>query len=193
MDVPELESLWDEAKGYIECGEQAKAIEIYRYILIRYSENPVAVEYANAYLGDIFLTNNSLALAKRHLIKAINLAPDNAHYYYLLGFAFSKGEEWGKAIKQFNQALKLKPNTAEYERGLGWAVLNNGDVNGVNHLYRALELSPFNPRILTDLAAAMLILGNVNRAREYAELTLEIDPEYDLAKRILQTIEDLPI
>ncbi len=62
-EMPELQSIWDEAKGYIERGNYDKAVEIYKYILIRYAENAVAVEYANAYLGDIFLTIRHLDFA----------------------------------------------------------------------------------------------------------------------------------
>ena len=86
-DRPELRSIWDEAKAHIERGDYDKAIEIYRYVLIRYAENDIAVEYANAYLGDIFLTIRGLELAEKHLKMAITIAPGNSHYYYLLCFA----------------------------------------------------------------------------------------------------------
>ncbi len=48
-DRPELRLIWGEAKAHIERGDYDKAIEIYRYILIRYAEDNRAVEYANAY------------------------------------------------------------------------------------------------------------------------------------------------
>ena len=54
--VSELNTIWDEAKGHIEQGNYEKAIEIYRYILVRYSDNDIAAEYTNAYLGDAFLS-----------------------------------------------------------------------------------------------------------------------------------------
>ena len=52
-DLLELNSIWDEARQYIESGNHEKAIEIYKYILVRYGDNAVAAEYANAYLGDL--------------------------------------------------------------------------------------------------------------------------------------------
>ncbi len=72
-DRTELQSIWDEAKAHIERGDYDKAIEIYRYVLIRYAENGMAVECANAYLGDIFLTIRRLDLAKKHLKMADTL------------------------------------------------------------------------------------------------------------------------
>ncbi|GAI07128.1 unnamed protein product, partial [marine sediment metagenome] len=74
-DVPELQSIWDEARDSIEQGDYDKAIEIYRYILIRYSDYPIAVEHANAYLGDIFLTLRRLNPAEEHIKKAISFEP----------------------------------------------------------------------------------------------------------------------
>ncbi len=88
-DRTELQSIWDEAKTHIERGDYDKAIEIYRYVLIRYAEKDIAVEYANAYLGDIFLTIRRLELAEKYLKMAIAMAPGNSHYYYLLGFTYS--------------------------------------------------------------------------------------------------------
>ena len=63
-DLPELNSIWDEARQYIESGNHKKAIEIYKYVLVRYGDHAVAAGYANAYLGDLFLTLQNIELAK---------------------------------------------------------------------------------------------------------------------------------
>lgn len=39
-DVSELQSIWDDARHSIEQGDYDKAVEIYRYILIRYADHP---------------------------------------------------------------------------------------------------------------------------------------------------------
>ena len=104
--VPELQSIWDEARQYIESGNHDKAIEIYKYILVRYGDDAVAVEYANAYLGDIFLTLQKLDLAEDHIKKAINLKPENPGYRYILGFVYSHKRQWDKAIPEFEIAVK---------------------------------------------------------------------------------------
>ncbi len=185
-DRPELRSIWNEAKAHIERGDYDKAIEIYRYVLIRYAENDIAVEYANAYLGDIFLTIRRLDLAEKHL----KMAPGNSHYCYLLGFSYSIKEQWTKAVTQFRKAIRLDPDNSEYERGLGWAMFNAGNrAEGLSHLYRALELLSSNLHAMTDLATAMLMLGNLEKAREYGERALSFDPSYILAQDLLKTID----
>jgi Flp pilus assembly protein TadD len=189
-DIPELQSIWDEAKGYIDRGEVDKAADIYKYILIRYADSHIAVEHANAYLGDLFLTNRNLDLAEDYLKKAIELAPRKAHYHYLLGFTYSMKERWTKAIAQFRRAIELNPNDSEYERGLGWAMFNNGDkIEGLRHLKRALELYPSNIHAVTDLAGAMLMLGDLDKAGGYAREALKEDPGYGLAQELLDTID----
>lgn len=191
--VPELRSIWDEAKGHIERSEYDKAVEIYKYIIIRYADNAIAVEYANAYIGDIYLTTRRhLDLAEKHLKKAATLAPVNQHYHYLLGFTYSIKEQWAKAVNAFLKAISLDADNGEYERGLGWAMFNGGNrAKGITHMYRSLELSPSNIHTMTDLATALLMLGNVEKAREYGEKALRIDPGYVLAQNLLKTIDQI--
>ncbi|MFC2042143.1 tetratricopeptide repeat protein [Chloroflexota bacterium] len=189
-ELPELQSIWDDAKGLIERGEFDKAIEIYKYVLIRYADNTTAAEYANAYLGDIFLTTRQLDLAQRYLKKALSFAPKKAHYHYLLGFVYSIKEEWTKSVAEFKKAIKLDSKNGEYERGLGWAMFNGGDrIEGIGHLYRALELSPSNIHAMTDLAGALLMLGNFEKAREYGEKALSLDSGYTPAHDLLKMID----
>ncbi len=122
--------------------------------------------------------------------RAITIAPGNSHYYYLLGFTYSIKEQWAKAVTQFRKAIRLDPDSSEYERGLGWAMFNAGSrAGGLSHLYRALELLSSNLHAMTDLATAMLMLGNMEKAREYGEKALHFDPSYILAQNLLKTIE----
>ncbi len=186
----ELTSIWDEAKGHIDRGDYDSAIEIYKYILVRYDDDDIASEHTNAYLGDIFLTIRSLKLAEKYLKKAIGYAPEEAHYHYLLGFTYSVREHWARAVKEFKVAIRLDPRNGEYERGLGWAIFNGGDkADGLAHLYKAEELSPTDANVLTDLATAMLVMGNIDKAREYGEDAVRSDPGHVLAHKLLKNID----
>ena len=125
-DIPEIQSIWDDARCFIERGDYDKAIEIYQYILIRYSDYSVAVEYANAYLGDIFLTLQKLDPAKDYIKKAISFSPEKPSYHYILGFIYSNKRQWDKAIAEFEIAVAKEPDNGEYLRGLAWAVYSSG-------------------------------------------------------------------
>jgi len=184
-DLPELNSIWDDARGFIERDDFDKAIEIYKYILVRYDDNTVAVEYANAYLGDIFLTIQKLDLAEEHIKKAINLKPENPGYRYILGFVYSYRRQWDKAIPEFEIAVKKEPDNGEYLRGLGWAIYESGDViKGLAYLEKANRLAPANANILTDLAVAYPSSVNIDKAREYAERAVRLDPTNAVAQDV---------
>lgn len=43
--VPGLDDLWREAKDHVEHGYFDRAIEIYKYVLVRYGDNNLANEY----------------------------------------------------------------------------------------------------------------------------------------------------
>jgi Flp pilus assembly protein TadD len=98
--------------------------------------------------------------------------------------------EWGKAIGEFEVALDKEPNNSEYLRGLGWALHSAGDkAKGLACLHRAVDLAPTNMNILTDLAAAYLSDFQFDKAREYAETAVQIDPSSDLARDVLANID----
>ena len=188
--TPEIHTIWSEAKTHIEQGDYDKAIEIYKYVLIRYSDDDIAVEYANAYLGDIYLTLRQLNLAENHIRKAINCKPDKPSYHYLLGFTYSLQRQWDKAIGEFEAAAAKEPNNSEYLRGLGWTLHRAGDkAKGLAYLHRAIDLAPTNVNILTDLAAAYLSDLQFHKAREYAKKAMQIAPNSNVARDLLDNID----
>jgi len=185
----ELQTIWNEAKEHIENGYYDKAIEIYKYILIRYGDDDIAVEYANAYLSDLYLTIRHLDLSENHIQKAINLSPNNPNYHYILGFIFSIRKEWDKAIIEFDIAVNKEPGNGEYLRGLGWSIYCSGDTaKGLALLKDANRLAPTNTNILTDLAVANLFLTNINEAKEYAERAVQLEPTNIVAQDVLKKV-----
>lgn len=188
-DVPELQSLWDDARRFIERGDYDKAIEIYQYILIRYLDYPIAIEYANAYLGDIFLTLRQLDTAEEHIKKAISFSQEKPGYHYILGFIYSNKQQWDKAVVEFETAVAKEPDNGEYLRGLAWAVYSSGDIaKGLASLEKASRLAPTNANILTDLAVAYLSSVNIDKATEYAERAVRLDPTSAMAQDVLKRV-----
>ncbi len=188
-NLSELQLVWDEAREYIESGNPDKAIEIYKYILVRYGDDAIAVEYANAYLADLYLTLQKYDLVESHIQKALKLKPENPGYRYILGFAYSYRKQWDKAILEFEAVVKIKPENGEYLRGLGWAKYSSGKVaEGLAILEQASRLEPDNANILTDLAVVSLSLPDMNKAREYAEKAVRLDPGNRVARDVLHNV-----
>lgn len=189
---PEIVTIWNEAKGCVERGDCDKAIEIYKYILVRYGDDRTVQEYANAYLGDVYLQQRNIDLAETHVNAAIGFNPEKADYRYLLGFIYSIQQNWGKAIREFENCIKKKPGDAEYLRGLGWAYFNAGaQLKGLRHLQTALEMEPANINILLDLANVYLIFTDFAEARNYAAEALRLEPGNKLAGQVLIKIEEI--
>jgi tetratricopeptide (TPR) repeat protein len=187
--LSELETIWDEARGHIESGHQDKAIEIYKYILLRYPDDPVASEYANIYLGQLYVDLKKYDLAEKHINAAIKYQPEKATYHYLLGFLFSYRQQWTQAISGFAAAVALEPQNAECVRGLGWATYQNGDRSkGLELLHQANKLDPGSVNILTDLAVAYLAL-DLKKAHKYAEEAVTAGPDSALAQQVLEKIQ----
>src|SRR5512135_2942297 len=101
---PEIATIRAEAKAHIDHREFEKAIGIYRYILIRYADQPEAIEHASAHPGDVYPTTGDLVQAQTHLKHALAMAPKNAQYHYALGFTYSKARNWRKAIAELKKA-----------------------------------------------------------------------------------------
>jgi Tfp pilus assembly protein PilF len=168
----ELNTIWSEARVHIQERQFDKAVEIYKYILIRYGDDPAVHEQAHAHLSDVYLAANKVGLAEFHINKAIRDNPKKAAYRYLRGFIYSRQWRWKESICEFEMAVKQEPNHGEFHRGLGWAVYSSGDtLNGLVILHKAHELEPDNTNTLTDLG-----LGDFARARKYIKMALDIDP-----------------
>lgn len=186
---PRKPTIWKEARNHIEQGNYEKAIEIYKYVLIRFGENAIVVERANANLGDIYLTLRKPHLAEIHIKKAIKRNPKKPDYHYLLGFIYSTQNRWREAIPEFEAAVENDPDNAEFLRGLGWAQLNAGDKSkGIECLNKAKELVPSDINIVLDLANAHLFNLDFDEAKRYARGAILLDPRNALAKEVFDKI-----
>ena len=186
-DALELPSLWHEAEDHIDHGRFDKAIEIYRYILVRYGDNNLANEYANAHLGDILLMLGQTDLAENHIRKALSYDPQNPRYHNLLGFVYYRRYEWENAIQEYRLALDREPWNREYMRALAVAIFNSGDrKTGLEYLHEVAPLYPDNSGMLTELATAYMSLGDIGSARLYAERAVAIRPDNIMARVVLQ-------
>lgn len=183
----ELDELWQEANEHINRGKFHEAIEIYKYILVRYSDNNLANEFANARLAGILYMLGQSELAEDHIRKALNYNPENHDYRYMLGVIYYTRFEWEKAVKEYRVALEKEPWNREYLRALGEAVFNAGDKKtGLEYLHEVEPFYPDNSGILAELATAYMSLGDMTLAREYAEEAVRTNPTDIMAHAVLR-------
>jgi protein O-GlcNAc transferase len=69
--------------------------------------------------------------------------PEHPLLYNVLGISKAKLELFGGAIKNYQKAIKYKPDYADAYNNLGNACRNNGDLEAaVTHYKKALSISP---------------------------------------------------
>ncbi len=150
-DVPELQSIWDDVRRFIERGDYDKAMEIYKYILIRYGANNLANEFANARLAGILYMIGQTELAEDHIRKALNYNPENPDYHCTLGVIYYTRLEWEKAVKKYRVALEKEPWNREYLLALGEADFNAGDKKtGLEYLHKAVPFYYYHDAVQMD-------------------------------------------
>lgn len=185
VSVPD--DLWQEANEHTSRGNFDKAIEIYKYILIRYGANNLANEYANARLGDILFMLGQTDLAEDHLRKALSYNPENPDYHRTLGVIYYTRYEWENAVKEYRVALEKEPWNGTYLLALGKAVFNSGDKKtGLEYLHKAEPFYSDNSGFLAELATAYMSLGDIGNARLYAGKAVAIRPDDIMAWAVLK-------
>ena len=148
--------------------------------------------YGHAGLGDLAIDEGKPEEAVRHLRKALELAPLEPHYHYLLGFVCGQMQRWHEAVSSLQRAADLQPNTAEYLRCLGWVLCNSEEVErGRGLLVEAHELEPRDPHILADLASSCLNTEEYELARRYATEARSLAPDDALIQSLGAVTEQL--
>ncbi|MEN9229356.1 MAG: tetratricopeptide repeat protein [Thermostichus sp. DG02_5_bins_236] len=101
-------------------------------------------------------------LAARQLQRQQNSAPaqtpqDQASRHYSRALRLMEGGQLGQAIGALQQALSVNPNLAPAHLHLGQLLIQTGQLqNGLDHLWSARQLDPYQPDIDTHLVKALL-------------------------------------
>jgi tetratricopeptide (TPR) repeat protein len=117
----------------------------------------------------------------------VNVRPDaiarireqflNDYSFVRAGNEFYRHGDADHAIAEYNNALKLNPDSVEAHQRLGFLLYNvkNAPEEGLAHLRRTLELDPHNPRAHYDLGLALLHEQKIDEAhRHLAEALLQM-------------------
>ena len=86
-------------------------------------------------------------------------------------FAIKEGQskDFEAAFAQFDEALRLKPDSADTHLNYGIALAGKGDLSrAVESLTRALQLSPQNAEAHAQLAEVLMKQGRPEPARQHA-------------------------
>lgn len=111
--------------------------------------------------------NGDLIGAERHWRRALELAPDNADAWHLLGVLFWRAKSYDEALTWISRAIELVPDHADFHANIT-SVLN--DLGRFDEAIaagrRALKLQPDHAVALNNLANALAALGHVDEATD---------------------------
>jgi serine/threonine-protein kinase len=94
--------------------------------------------------------------------------------------------DWVNSAKEFKLALELNPNYATAHHWYSQWFLNMGRLEeSLRMISRAAELDPVSQAILKDKGLTLYYNRQYDEAREMARKTLELDPHYAAAHRLL--------
>jgi tetratricopeptide (TPR) repeat protein len=112
------------------------------------------------------------------LRKAIVLDPANAGYRHHLGYYIMFSERRPDlAIAQYTSAVTLNPHIAEYWLDLASAYASTGASEQQQRaLERTLEVDPNTPQVSREVANALLIRGDLQKALRMFRVLLQTDP-----------------
>jgi tetratricopeptide (TPR) repeat protein len=119
---------------------------------------------------------------------AVRVNPRNALAHESLAEALEERKEFGKAIREFEEALKLDPAFALAQRNLGVLLVRDNPEVAIRYLRLALEVFPRDADLLYSLGRANAELGNAPEAIRWYRQALGVNPGHRLAQQRLQEI-----
>jgi len=126
------------------------------------------------------MRNGGYEEALRKLEEAINLDPNNARHYDLLGATLYKLERYEEALKAFEKAIELDSDNAEYHHSLGvtlYELKRYEEEEALKALEKATELELNNGRYHYSLGVMLHALKRYEEALTAIEKAIELDPD----------------
>ncbi len=94
--------------------------------------------------------------------------------------------DWSGSEREFKRAMSLNPNYATAHHWYGeWLMYNGRMGEAIHEISHAVDLDPLSPAILRDKGVVLYYAREYDGAIECGEKTLEMDPSFASAHRLL--------
>jgi tetratricopeptide (TPR) repeat protein len=120
---------------------------------------------------------------------ALEVTENNYIAHNSLGYNLNEKGQIHEAIRQYQEALRLKPDFAEAHRNLGIALFQLGQIDEATRQYQeVLRLNPDHPQAHNNLGAALYRKGQTDAAIRQFQEALRLMPDYAVARRNLDAV-----
>ncbi|OMH39032.1 hypothetical protein BGP75_04770 [Motiliproteus sp. MSK22-1] len=145
------------------------------------------LRYSRAMLGE---KQGNMELLESDLRYVLRLEPDNATVLNALGYSLTDNtDRHTEALELIEKALALKPDDPAILDSMGWAHYHLGNLSlAIQFLERAYKGFP-DAEIAAHLGTVYWAVGDVEKARLIWEQALELDPDSQLIKDAISTIQ----
>lgn len=147
--------------------------------------------FAQAYynLGTAKLQKGDITSGLNNLYLALALDPDNIEAMGNVGFAHATSGSLDSAQVYFERAVDTDETSPVALGNLGAFYLNSGlQESAIEILLRAVASKPDFADALANLSLAYFQIDEHTLSRTYAERTLEVNPDNQLARQILEAL-----
>ncbi|MCC6814807.1 MAG: tetratricopeptide repeat protein [Saprospiraceae bacterium] len=127
-----------------------------------------------------------VAIAKKHLTKAIAIHPFYFEAYQLLGNAHFLAKEYNEAIEKYNFIIKYQPDNKDAsinqslmykELGRLAGMRDNNPSQALKYLETSLQLNPDDEETISLMGVANGVMGNYDKALEIFYSILKKNPQ----------------
>lgn len=201
---PNYLSLWKEDKEKVKKKIETKKVFliggsilillVLSLVLVKFISTGYKSQQAENYYdqGIKYINGKDPLLARKEFEKMLDISPDNAKAYYGLGLTYL-GENPGKAIENFNKAIRLDDTFADPYFAMGNLYSSANDFDKVIiAMEKAIELAPDNPYGYFFLGQAYYKKDDYPKAGEFFEICASRFPDSELgikAKKLLEKME----
>lgn len=163
---------------YAKADRKADAIKAYEKII---ELDPNDGEARNALTAFLRATGNEQA-ALDNMERALEADPNNDQLLYDLARQYRMSENFDKAIEKYKKLISLKPNEVVFHQDLASIYKRLERFNNVISEDEAiLKIQADNKQAIAEIADAYLHIGDLRRARDYADRVLRLDRNFGAA------------
>jgi len=154
-----------------------RAVELDPKFALAYAH--LSKSHANMYWYYYDRTEQRLAMAKKAVDKALQLAPDSPETHFALGHYYYHGQsDWDRALEEFAIARKNLPNDSDLLSFIGYVQRRQGKFEeALANIKRASELDPLSNIKASELGETFELMRNYPEAMRYYNRAISLAPD----------------